>query len=315
MLLLEEYVPNHDIDQLLKNLWDRYGYKRRTMDMGYGTETVPIQSGVAITGNFSPTDDPLLQRLIYLEHNENQFSVEQRQKFNALKEFSDLGITTVTHEILSKRPDIQARYQNTHPIIFKEIYRDFTGVHVTDRMIENITIVITVFEILNDAGIQFPFERKYLIDYLVSSTISQNKKRDSGGEVQKFFSVFNYAVQTGRLTEDVHYRLDGDNLYFNLKTIYGVYAEMYRQQNGQAAQSEQNLRDKLKTHHAYDGYQDVYRIGDIRTSCYMFRHSKIGTDLLVASETFKKQRDKSRGLSASYEDKVSRGKEIEGLPF
>lgn len=315
MLLLEEYVPNHDIDQLLKNLWDRYGYKRRTMDMGYGTETVPIQSGVAITGNFSPTDDPLLQRLIYLEHNENQFSVDQRLKFNQLKEFSDMGITSVTHEILSKRPDIQARYQSTHPIIFKEIYRDFTGVHVTDRMIENITIVITIFELLSSSGIQFPFEISYLIKYLIDSTINQNKKRDSGGEVQKFFDVFNYAVQTGLVLEDVHYRLDGDQLFFNIKTLYGTYAEMHRKQYGISAPSESNLRDKLKIHHAFEHYLDSVRIGGNKTSSYVFRHSKIGIDLVLAGDTYKMQRNAKNSLSVTFEEKMKQNREKIEDPF
>jgi hypothetical protein len=85
MLLLEEYTINHDSNQFLKNLWDRYGYKRRKLDNGYGTESVPIQSGVAVTSNYSPNDDPLLQRLIYLESNKNHFTPEEKQRFNELK--------------------------------------------------------------------------------------------------------------------------------------------------------------------------------------------------------------------------------------
>jgi len=310
MLLLEEYVPNHDIDQLLKNLWDRYGYKRRTMDMGYGTETVPIQSGVAITGNFSPSDDPLLQRLIYLEHNVNQFTDEQRRNFNELKEYSETGITGVTHEILKRRSHIEDWYRPTHQNVFREIQKAFTGGHVTDRMIENISVLITLYQLLSEQGLQFPFTRETLVDHLVKGTKLQNEKRDSGGEVQKFFQIFYTCVQSGEIIEDVHYRLDGTKCYFNLSAIYGIYAEWHRKINGMPGQTLTNLRDKLKIHPAFSGYQDCIRINDnLRTSAYIFVLDKMGVNLVEAAETHKAKRRTSSAMQGSLDEKMERERE------
>lgn len=320
MLLLEEYANNHDTDQLLKNLWDRYGYKRRTMDMGYGTETVPIQSGVAVTGNFSPSDDPLLQRLIYLEHNINQFTDDQRHLFNELKQLSEKGVTSATHELLKLRHVIEKNYREAHIANSRRLIPQFTGVHVTDRMVENIAVPITIYELLSGEGLQFPFTLKELVTLLVKATISQNEKRDSGGEVQKFFDIFLHLVQTGILEEDIHYRINSNHFYFNFKTIYGYYAEHHRRQYSVGAPSHSNMRDKLKVHTAYVKYEDSYHIGAIRTSCYVFAYDKLAIDLVGATETRKAVINKHKPITQSFEEKTKQPQKQkndmdEELPF
>lgn len=294
MLLLEEYVNNHDIDQLLKNLWDRYGYKRRTMDMGYGTETVPIQSGVAITGNFSPTDDPLLQRLIYLEHNENQHSEEQKVLFNALMMYLDKGVTSATHQLLKYRPMIEKNYLSKHGEVSKELTRQLSSFSITSRMVENISVLVAMYDILKECGIDFPFTRAHIVKELTEATKAQNIKRDSGGEVSKFFDVFYHLISTGIIAEDIHFRLEGNSLIFNLKTIHPYYMEWHRKLHGQAGISWANMKDKLKVHPAYSKYYETIRIGfnpssneDIRTSAFMFKIDQTGIDILSAIQICK----------------------------
>lgn len=306
MLLLEEYTPNHDTDQLLKNLWDRYGYKRRTMDMGYGTETVPIQSGVAITSNFTPSDDPLLQRVIYLDHNVNQFSEEQKAKFNELTVYSERGITTATHELLSKREYVNIEFRETQAALYKEIKSKYKSLaNCTDRMIENVTILIAVYDILSRHQINFPFSKDFLVDELVESTVRQNEKRDSGGEVQKFFDIFLSAVQKGEIIEDVHYKLEEQKLFFNVKQVYGVYAQYHRSFYNSAGLTLGNLRDKLKIHPAYSGYADCTRIGESRSSSFIFHYDKCGVDLISAVMVYKGARASRNRMTESFEEKAA----------
>jgi hypothetical protein len=306
MLLLEEYTPNHDTDQLLKNLWDRYGYKRRTMDMGYGTETVPIQSGVAITSNFTPSDDPLLQRVIYLDHNVNQFTEEQKAKFNELTVYSERGITAATHELLAKREYVNVEFREVQAALYKEIKNKYKSLaNCTDRMIENVTILIAVYDILSRHQINFPFSKDFLVDELVHSTVTQNEKRDSGGEVQKFFDIFLTAVQKGELLEDVHYKLEGNQLFFNVKNIYGVYAQYHRSFYNAAGLTLGNLRDKLKIHASYSGYSDSTRIGESKTSSFIFHYDKCGIDLISAVMVYKGARSSRNRMNESFEEKVA----------
>jgi hypothetical protein len=312
MLLLEEYTPNHDTDQLLKNLWDRYGYKRRTMDMGYGTETVPIQSGVAVTANFTPSDDPLLQRLIYLDHNTNSFTQEEHVRFNKLKEYSEKGITTCTHELLAKRPIIEAQFREKQLETYKELRSKNSNLATcTDRMIENISVLITIYTILSDNLVNFPFTREALVDDLVTTIVKQNEKRDSGGEVQKFFDIFQSAASKGELLENVHYKIDQKHLMFNVKQVYGVYALYHRSFYNTPGLTLGNLRDKLKIHAAYSGYKDVARIGEANSSAYLFHYDKIGIDLIAADKVYKGARKSRNNMQENYENKVSEVKEVQ----
>lgn len=70
---MEEYINDQDlaVKKTLTGLYDRLGYERGTLESKFGTETVPIQSTVIITGNEYPDDDPLMQRLIILDYNHN----------------------------------------------------------------------------------------------------------------------------------------------------------------------------------------------------------------------------------------------------
>lgn len=317
MLLLEEYTNNHDTDQLLKNLWDRYGYKRRTLDMGYGTETVPIQSGVAITGNFSPTDDPLLQRLIYLEHNENKHSEDEKLLFNSLMQYLDKGVTSATHQLLKYRPMVEQNYLARHSENSKLLTRELSQSSITSRMVENITVLITMHDVLKDCGIQFPFTRDHLRNTLIEATKNQNVKRDSGGEVSKFFDVFYHLTSIGILREDIHFRLEANSLIFNLKSVHPYYMEWHRKLTGQAGLSWANLKDKLKVHPAYAQYNESVRINsETRTSAYVFHIDKTGVDIVGAIETY----NAAAGLSANrpsalqktFDEKMEESKKTAG---
>lgn len=251
MLLLEEYTNNHDTDQLLKNLWDRYGYKRRTMDQSYRTESVPISSGVAITGNYIPTDDPLLQRIIFLEHNQNQFTQEEKDRFNNFRDFCELGVTAVTHEFCKLREDVDLRYSEAHKSVYKEVLTALAGYHVTDRMVENITVLLTIYYITADS-LPYPYSYDELKTNLVNCTINQNKRRNTDSEAQKFFDIFSHLNHTFKLQYNVQWKVDGKFLRMFLKQIYPYYMEQHRSQYGSPGLGYNNLRDKLREHQAYE---------------------------------------------------------------
>jgi hypothetical protein len=162
--------------------------------------------------------------------------------------------------------------------------------------------------ILIHAGIEFPYTEIEVINLLVKITIAQNEKRDSGGEVQKFFDVMHHLVITGVIDENIHYKINANNLEFNLKNIYGYYSEWHRKLYGMAAPSQSNLRDKLKVHPSYSHYEDSTRVGAARTSVYVFKMDLIGVDLIEAKETRKQQQQQNKPMQQSYNDKLEQDK-------
>jgi hypothetical protein len=93
-------------------------------------------------------------------------------------------------------------------------------------------------------------------------------------------------------------------LVFNVKQVYGVYAQTHRMFYNTAGLTMGNLRDKLNIHMAYSGHEKCVRIGESRTSGTLFHYDKIGIDLISASAVYKGARKSRNGLQESYEDKV-----------
>ena len=113
----------------------------------------------------------------------------------------------------------------------------------------------------------------------------------------------------GELMEDVHYRIDNLHLIFNVKQVYGIYAESHRRFYNVPGLTQTNLRDKLKIHPAYSGYTDSVRItAEGKTSAYLFHYDKVGVDLIAARDVFKGMRRSANPMNESYQDKVDRNK-------
>ena len=244
-LLLEEYTNNPETDQLLKNLWDRYGYKRRKMDNSFRTETVPISSGVAITGNFVPNDDPLLQRIVLLEHSINQFSQDEKEKFNDLKEVLEYSATNTTHTILKYRANVEDTFNEINKKIQKDILAQLGPEnYYTDRMIENIAVILSMYKILSPLG--FPFKYYDIEQYLINQLKKQCSRRASVNSSQTFFDVFASLITARKVVYNRDFTIEGNVMYMFFKKVHTQYIEQHRIIYGKPGETYSNLFDKLK---------------------------------------------------------------------
>ena len=78
LVVLEEFSNSIGDNgfQWLKGLNDRNGYERGTIDSNFGTDNVPITSGVILTGNDYPQNDALLTRLVVIEMLKNTTGID-----------------------------------------------------------------------------------------------------------------------------------------------------------------------------------------------------------------------------------------------
>src|SRR5690606_32983180 len=90
--ILNEYKGNiPGVDDMLKGLWDRQGYKRGTLDSKVATEEVPILSSVLMTGNYYPTNEIVVSRIIAEEMTKDTFNQEEKRKFEELEDAIKIG--------------------------------------------------------------------------------------------------------------------------------------------------------------------------------------------------------------------------------
>lgn len=279
VICLEEFRNGNDKTvNLLKGLWDRFGYKRAVKDSGYGTETVPISSGVMVTGNDYPTDNPLLQRLIVLELNKNQRTQEVIDNFNRMKEFQQSNITSVTCQILDLRTKVEDNYRETFNNSNRELKTFLQGIELTDRMIGNIAVLDAVFKIVSE-DLEFPFTLNQLREYIKTACLSQSKKMHTVSESTNFWNCIVKGISNKEIRETLHYIIKGNEIYIRYNEIHNEYLTIHRNLFGIIGLPKQTMLDKLKLSNAFVRAAGSTRFGNDKTSGYVFDLNKLDVDI------------------------------------
>lgn len=281
--LFEEFVNSLDIAVIktFTGFYDRYGYERADMDSKYGTETVPVQSTVAFTGNEYPADDPLLQRMILIDHNVNEFSEEQQKRFDELNKMNRKGLTQIIMHLLQYRDAIEKHWEETYEFALIEFKKVCGDVKVPSRMIENSTVLIATYNTLSAAGLKFPFTLVSLMEFLWKTIKAQADKRDTGGAIQRFWDIVIHLLQLRKIENGKQLNLNGNELMIRVGEVHSFYMQehfaLYRQQG----LNKNTLMQKLRDSGAFIDTKDNQRFRDMKnpTSCFIFDVTRVGVDL------------------------------------
>lgn len=288
--LMEEFKNSLD-DATIKTitgLYDRLGYEKANITTKYGTDTVPINSGVLITGNEYPTDDPLMQRLILLDYNKNKFSDEDIDNYEELKRINEKGLTVILGELLQFRDEVKSKFDG----IFSEQYRSFRdlasreNISATDRMMNSYAMILTTYKIIAPL-IELPIKYDDLQRFLIEKLRIHNDRRETGGAMQMFWdTIFNLARK--KLIEpNKDYKITDGVIALKLKNIHPLYLENFYQTHRKSGLGLSNLRQKLVQWEAgFKEAKDNYRFSNKEnpTSCLLFDYGACNIDLLNLSQ-------------------------------
>ncbi len=279
VICLEEFRNGNDKTvNMLKGLWDRFGYKRANKDSSYGTETVPISSGVMVTGNDYPTDNPLLQRLIVLELNKNERTQEVRDNFLLMQEFQQANITSVTCQLLDLRNAVEEQFRDVFKDSSRELKEEFKGIELTDRMVNNVAVLDAIFKIVSKE-LQFPFTLRQFRDYAKVSCLNQSKKMHTVSETTNFWNCINTGIANKQIREGLHYIIKGNEIYVRYNEIHNEYLGIHRNMFGTIGLPKQTILDKLKLSKAFVRPVSAVRFGPERTSGYLFDLNELDVDI------------------------------------
>ncbi|MBA4304641.1 MAG: hypothetical protein C0424_10490 [Sphingobacteriaceae bacterium] len=278
---LEEYtnkIPT-EAKNTLRGLYDRFGYERGNLEGRFSTESVPISSGVAITGNEYPDDDPLLQRCILMDYNRNTFTQAEKEQFDRLRSLQEKGITSVTCELLGYRSLFEKNFVEVFKACGKEMHELLGGNNsITARMRENYALMCATYKIMSMA-VKFTFSYDELLDYMKEIGIAQASKRESGGETQRFWDIMLYLLNDGKIKHGQEFELNGNQLLIRFTELHQQYLIAHRTMYGTVGLNASTMRDKLKNSEAYAGHIDSKRFDDKKTSAMAFHYDKVNADI------------------------------------
>jgi len=281
---LDEYKNNLPVKfiESLKNIYDGKGYERGKMTNDFSTESTPIYSSCLLSGQDMPTQEPaLFMRVIMLAFEDGKFTNEQREAFGELKNtYESHGLSSITADIFKHRKIIQDGFKEKLQIIFKEVVKDVSNTEVDDRMMMNISILLTYMNLLNEA-IKFPFSYKEAKAFLIDNMINQHHVLAGNNDVSKFWGVVESMFTQDIIHENKDFVLEDGYLYLRLMQVHPLYLKELRSRNDPNILSKSTLEHYLKLDSSmYIDYVRKRFSDGSNNWCYKMRYSKLGIDMI-----------------------------------
>jgi DNA primase len=161
-----------------------------------------------LTGQHIPNADiALYSRLIFLSFSKVEFRDHEKTAFLKLKTIEQLGLTHITHEILSFRKDFIKNFADSYDIVQSDILKEIKNVVIEDRIFRNWLLILASYHSLQNL-ISVPWTYKDLITKASLLIINQNSEIKRTNELAKFWTTIEFLVNEGELKDQVDFRVE-----------------------------------------------------------------------------------------------------------
>ena len=191
----------------LKDLWNGIGRTKMNMDKDKKLVQAKVDSGIILTGQEMPTADiALFSRLIYLTFDKGEHTREEKQNFEELERYRQIGATHITLQLLKHREQFQACFGKAWKQASDDLEKRLESESILDRIMTNWKVPVAAYLAIRDY-IEFPFSYSELIEVVVKGIKTQNSMCNTTDEVAGFWNIVNAAVQMGELKKDQDFKI------------------------------------------------------------------------------------------------------------
>ena len=292
----------------LKNLYDGIGYERGKMTQDFATESTPVNSSTILMGQDMPTVEPaLFMRCIMLCFEEGKFSDAQRKAFTELKTQEHHGLSYITAKLLIFRKRFAENFKDQYNLIFKQTIKDVANVEVDDRMIMNISILLTTMNLVKDV-VDFPFKYDEAKAYLIDNMLQQHLVLAGNNDVAKFWGVVESLFHQGIIFEGKDFMLQDGYMYLCLTKVQPFYQKECIARRDVNYLSKPTLEHYLKLDKSvFIGFNKKRFADGGNNYAYQFKYDKLDIDMIKITKG---------DLSPAAVTEALRLKHVEmGIPF
>lgn len=208
---LDEYKNDVRPDKIefLKGLYDGVGRTKMSGSSYDSRIMTSVKSGIIMSGQEMPTADiALFHRCIYLSFPRSEFTVEERQRFAALREVQKLGLTSLTLEVLKCRKRVEAAFLDNYNAVLDDLNEMMGTQKIETRIVENWAKALAAMRCVEDK-IQLPFNYAELLDICAAGIIEQNKLSSTGNELAQFWKAIAFLLANGDIFAKSDFHIKG----------------------------------------------------------------------------------------------------------
>lgn len=200
---LDEYKNNivPEKIELLKGAYENRGRKRRDMDTGKVKQT-SMDTGLILSGQEMTTaDNALFSRIFYLTFDKCVFTPDERENFEALKQYEDANsLTPITNRLIPFREKVESRYPDAYHQAMEEIKQHLDMAHTIGRLVETYASVLAVIKAL-DGELPLSMRYKDIFPIFINYLKRQNESVRNTSEVADFWSGIETLLVQGELEQ------------------------------------------------------------------------------------------------------------------
>jgi DNA primase len=305
----DEY--SNDIDpkriQTLKSAFDGMGHEKGKMTRDNRTEVTKVNSASVISGQYLPTadDNALLTRSILLSFVRKIYSQQELTRYDELKRYEKMGLSSLVGEILQFRKEIDQGFGMVFSELMERIKDELIteGKQFEERLVRNFCCILAPVKIILDSmlslALSFTFEEIYdqsktminelsvqvssseslsnfwmMTEYLLDNKMIEAEK---DFEIKSVGSI--RATNKKGIVESLNYPQPKMVLFIRFSKIHPLYMEGHRRQFGKNGVDLVSLMHYIKHHPSYIGYLNSYRFSDSVSSCFAFDYERLNVNL------------------------------------
>lgn len=212
---IDEYRNDIEMEkrEFLKGLWDGTGRTRMNMDKDKKKETTSVDQGVILTGQQMATADiALFSRFIFLSFTQTEFTDQEREEFEALKEMEKRGLTHITHQLLKLRSIFRDNFTSHVKLSAEKMRQYMNGAVVEDRIFNNWLVPLASFYTLSN-HLELPWDVDEFFKTSVQLMLAQNSETKKNDDLGNFWKVVEYLISSNVLFDGGDYKTSYTNLF------------------------------------------------------------------------------------------------------
>ena len=305
--------------QAIKGVFDGEGRQRGSMTNRGKTETMKVDCGLVLAGQYLVTqdDNSVVTRSIIESFSERQLTNDERALFTELREMEEEGLTGLLCELLSHRKYFKDEYRN----IFTETVKTWKsqyngGATFNQRLMQNWAHLYTAMYLAKQKiympSVNIDTFKKYCFDkasywckFIRSSDtlsefwntlmfLAESKQITMGWDV-RVETVMHVTIRKSRdETYKKEFMEPTKILYLRLNNIHKTYEQTYRSRTGKQGMSMENLLHYFSSRSYYVGpihnvkwgrkVQGEHRVEEKVTNGYAFLYDELELDLETESQ-------------------------------